>query len=72
MNNKSFIYATAIFASLAVASCKKSFLDQAPYNSSIIETQFYTTFDQCNNSTKVCYRYVDWDAWWQTQNWRFL
>jgi starch-binding outer membrane protein, SusD/RagB family len=72
MNNRSFIYVIVIFALLAVASCKKSFLDQPPYNASIVETQFYTTFDQCNSSTKVCYRYVDWDAWWQTQNWRFL
>ncbi|OQP59542.1 hypothetical protein A3860_37130 [Niastella vici] len=72
MNNKSFIYTSIIIASLAVTSCKKSFLDQAPYNANIVESQFYTTLDQCNTSTKVSYRYVDWDSWWQTQNWRFL
>ncbi|WP_205509824.1 RagB/SusD family nutrient uptake outer membrane protein [Longitalea arenae] len=72
MNNKRLLYTAILLASLANAACKKDFLDQSPYGSTIVESEFYTTFDQCNNATKVAYRYVDWDAWWQTQNWRFL
>jgi starch-binding outer membrane protein, SusD/RagB family len=72
MKNKFLIYCSVIIASLASTGCKKSFIDQDPFNANIVQSQFYTTLDQCNNSTKVSYRYVDWDSWWQTQNWRFL
>lgn len=72
MKSTSFIYSAIILASLASTGCKKSFLDQSPYNANIVESQFYTTFDQCNNATKASYRDVDYDSWWQTQNWRFL
>lgn len=54
------------------AACSEDFLDQEPFNNSIQETQYFTTVEQCNTSTQVCYRYIDYDSWWQTQNWRYL
>lgn len=60
---------TAVFL---LTACSDRFLDQEPFNNSIQETQYFTTLDQCNTSTQVCYRYIDYDAWWQTQNWRYL
>jgi starch-binding outer membrane protein, SusD/RagB family len=72
MKNNLLIYSSIVVASLAFAGCKKTFVDQSPYNSSIVQSQYYTTLDQCNTSTKVSYRYLEWDSWWQTQNWRFL
>jgi len=72
MKNSFSIYLLLIVALTVSMGCKKSFVEQDPYNASIVESRYYTTLDQANSSTKVCYGYVDWDAWWQTQNWRFL
>jgi starch-binding outer membrane protein, SusD/RagB family len=72
MKRNPLIYSSLVIVLMTIAGCKKSFLDQQPYNANIVQSEFYTTVDQCNNSTKVAYRFVDWDSWWQTQNWRYL
>lgn len=55
---------------VAGAACSK--LDQDPYGSSIVETQYYTTLEQCNTSTQVAYRFINYSTWWEILNWRFL
>ncbi|MGX5819354.1 RagB/SusD family nutrient uptake outer membrane protein [Chitinophaga lutea] len=57
---------------LAAAGCKKAFLEQEPYSSSIAYTQYFKTLDQCNTSTQVCYRYINYTSWWETLNVRYL
>ena len=54
--------------------CKESFLDEAPHKASIVESQYFTTVEQCNSSTQVAYAFIDWTGnnWWQTLNWRHL
>lgn len=54
------------------AGCSDGFLDEAPHKASIVESQYFTTVEQCNTSTQVAYRFIDWDSWWQTMNWRYL
>jgi starch-binding outer membrane protein, SusD/RagB family len=72
MKKNKIIFSVFAIALIAAAGCKKSFVEQQPYNSSVVQTLFYTTLEQCNTSTQVAYRFIDWDSWWQTQNWRFL
>jgi hypothetical protein len=72
MKSNLLAYSSVAIVLLASAGCKKSFVEQSPYNASIVQSQYFTTLQQCNTSTKVSYRYIDWDSWWQTQNWRFL
>lgn len=57
-------------ALLTAAGCNK--LDQDPYGSSIVESQYYTNLQQCNTSTQVAYRYIDYSSWWEIMNWRYL
>lgn len=68
---KKYILSIAIALGV-ITGCKKSFINQDPYQASINASLFYTSLSQCNTSTQVCYRYIDWDSWWQTQNFRFL
>lgn len=56
----------------AFTGCKKSLLDVDNNSSSVQTSQYFTTVAQCNTSTQVCYRYIDWDSWWQILNWRYL
>lgn len=69
---KHILYSAVVLAFITVAGCKKGFTDQAPYQASISANLYYTNVSQCNTSTQTCYRYIDWDSWWQTQNFRFL
>lgn len=51
--------------------CKKALLD-VDTNGQVQTSQYFTTLDQCNTSTQVAYRYIDYDSWWQIFNWRYL
>ncbi|GEP98397.1 RagB/SusD family nutrient uptake outer membrane protein [Chitinophaga cymbidii] len=55
---------------MAGTACSK--LDQDPYGSGIVETQYYTTLEQCNTSTQVAYRFINYSTWWEILNWRYL
>jgi hypothetical protein len=55
-----------------IDGCEKSLLDVDNNSSAVQTSQYYSTVEQCNTSTQVCYRYIDWDSWWQTMNWKFL
>lgn len=55
---------------MAGTACSK--LDQDPYGSSIVETQYYTSLQQCNTSTQVAYRFINYSTWWEILNWRYL
>lgn len=57
---------------MLIAGCKKSFLNVENNGSAVQTEQYYSTVEQCNTSTQVCYRFIDWDSWWQTFNWKFL
>jgi len=54
-----------------VSGCQKSLLD-VDTNGTVQTSQYFTNLDQCNTSTQVAYRYIDWDSWWQIFNWRYL
>lgn len=60
------------FIILLAAGCKKSFVDQDPYNASIVESLYFTTQEQCNTSTQANYNNILYGSWWQRQNFRFL
>jgi hypothetical protein len=55
---------------VTAAGCNK--LDQSPYGSAIVSDQYYGTLEQCNTSTMVAYRYIDYSTWWEILNWRYL
>jgi hypothetical protein len=57
---------------LAVASGCNDYLDQVRYTSEVEQSQYYNTVEECNASTKVAYRFIDYSTWWETLNWRFL
>ncbi|HEY4207703.1 MAG TPA: hypothetical protein VGM31_12850, partial [Puia sp.] len=57
---------------IAAGGCKKALLDVNNNGTNVETTQYFTTLDQCNTSTQTCYRYIDWDSWWQIYNWRYL
>lgn len=73
MKNKNIMRLAGIgFLLVFSFSCDESFLDEVPHQASIVESQYFTTVEQCNTSTQVAYRFIDWDSWWQTMNWRYL
>jgi hypothetical protein len=73
MERKNFIISCGKVALLAmIAGCKKTFLDQANNSAAVQQSQYFTTAEQCNTSTEVCYGNIDWGSWWQTFNWRYL
>ncbi|HEY0668629.1 MAG TPA: RagB/SusD family nutrient uptake outer membrane protein [Sphingobacteriaceae bacterium] len=75
MKSKNIFKLLAITSLLFFSSaCKESFLDEVPHKASIVESQYFTTVDQCNTSTMVAYAFIDWTGnnWWQTMNWRHL
>jgi hypothetical protein len=57
---------------MVISGCKKSLLTVNNNNGAIQTSQYFTTLAQCNTSTQACYKYVDWDSWWQILNWRYL
>lgn len=57
---------------LAVLGGCNDFLDQVRYTSEVEQSQYYNTIEECNASTKVAYRFIDYSSWWETLNWRFL
>src|SRR5882757_7897257 len=57
---------------ILLSGCEKSLLTVANNSSAVQTSQYFTTVAQCNTSTQVCYRYIDWDSWWQILNWRYL
>jgi hypothetical protein len=70
---RNFLFLFSFIALLLVnTGCKKSLLSVENNSSSVQTSQYFTTVDQCNTSTQVCYRYIDWDSWWQIYNWRYL
>jgi hypothetical protein len=73
MERKDFIISCGQVAVLAfLAGCKKTFLDQTTIGSTVQNSQYFTTLAQCVSSTEVAYRFIDFDAWWQTWNGKFL
>lgn len=70
---RQFLFWTGSLVLLTVmGGCQKSLLDVDNNGTSVQTTQYFTNLDQCNTSTQVCYRYIDWDSWWQIFNWRYL
>jgi len=57
---------------LAVMSGCNDFLDQVRYTSEVEQTQYYNTVEECNSTTKIAYRYIDYSTWWEILNWRYL
>jgi starch-binding outer membrane protein, SusD/RagB family len=57
---------------LMIAGGCNDFLDQVRYTSEVEQSQYYNTVEECNTSTQVSYRYIDYSTWWETLNWRFL
>lgn len=73
MKRKDFIVNCGKVALLAtITGCKKTFLDQENNSAAVQQGQYFTTLEQCETSTEVCYRFIDFDAWWQTWNGKFL
>lgn len=73
MRRKDFIINCGKVALLAtMTGCKKTFLDQPNNSAAVQQGQYFTTLEQCETSTEVCYRFIDFDAWWQTWNCKFL
>lgn len=73
MKRKEFILGCGKMALLAaLTGCKKTFLDQPNNSAAVQQSQYFTTFSQCETSTEVAYRFIDYDAWWQTFNCKFL
>ena len=72
MQRNLFILTSLAALLLAMTGCKKSLLTVDNNSSAVQTSQYFTTVDQCNTSTQVCYRYIDWDSWWQIFNWRYL
>ena len=70
---RKFLFLSSIIALLlAGPGCKKSLLTVENNSSAVQTSQYFTTVDQCNTSTEVCYQYIDWNSWWQIYNWRYL
>lgn len=72
---KNFIKLLGISSLLFFSTgCKEAFLDEAPHKASVVQSQYFTTIEQCNSSTQVAYAFIDWTGnnWWQTMNWRHL
>ena len=67
----SFFLIGSLVLLTALGGCQKSLLD-VNTNGSVQASQYFTTLDQCNTSTQVAYRYIDYDSWWQIFNWRYL
>lgn len=61
-----------LLAGCVMAGSACNTLDQDPYGSAIVESQYYTTLAQCNTSTLVAYRFIDYASWWEILNFRFL
>jgi hypothetical protein len=73
MERKNFIINCGKVALLGIMTgCKKTFLDQENNSAAVQVSQYFTTLEQCDTSTQVCYNNIDWGSWWQTFNWRFL
>lgn len=73
MKRKDFIINCGKVAMLAaVTGCKKTFLDQANNSEAVQQDQYFNTLEECNTSTEICYRFIDYDSWWQTWNGKFL
>lgn len=73
MKRNSFLISICIIVSLvAFSGCKKSLLTVNNNDSNIESSLYFTDLQQCNTSTQVCYRFVDYDSWWQIYNWKFL
>ena len=73
MERKEFILSCGKIALLAtLTGCKKTFLDQENNSAAVQQTQYFTTLSQCETSTQVAYRFIDYDSWWQTFNCKFL
>lgn len=73
MERKHFIISCGKVALLGIMTgCKKTFLDQENNSSAVQQSQYFTTLEQCESSTEVCYNDIDWGSWWQTFNQRFL
>jgi len=72
MKRNLFFLLTGIVLLLTTGGCQKSLLDIDNNGTSVQTSEYFTTVDQCNTSTQVCYKYIDWDSWWQIYNWRYL
>ncbi|HVS96845.1 MAG TPA: RagB/SusD family nutrient uptake outer membrane protein, partial [Puia sp.] len=70
MQRISFYLSLALIA--ALTGCQRSLLTVDNNSSSVQTSEYFTTVDQCNSSTEVCYQYIDWNSWWQIFNWRYL
>ncbi|HEY4109111.1 RagB/SusD family nutrient uptake outer membrane protein [Puia sp.] len=72
MQRNSFFLITGLVLLTATTACQKSLLTVENNSSAVQTSEYFTTADQCNTSTQVCYQYIDWNSWWQTFNWRYL
>jgi hypothetical protein len=63
-------YILVVLVIAGMISCKKSFLNQEPYGNSIQASTFYNTVDEATEAATACYKYIDFDDWWQTQWWK--
>src|SRR5690625_1972022 len=74
MERKEFIINCGKLALLAtLTGCKKTFLDQENNSAAVQNSQYFTTTEQCETSTIVCYGFIDFNGgWWQTWNQKFL
>ncbi|MEB0262048.1 RagB/SusD family nutrient uptake outer membrane protein [Mucilaginibacter sp. 10I4] len=63
-------YVKYIFLVLVITgmtNCKKDFLQQEPYGNAIQASTFYNSVEEATGATTTCYKYIDYDDWWQTQ-----
>lgn len=72
MRLNSFFLFSGMALLMVIAGCQKSLLTVNNNGGAIQTSQYFTTVAQCNTSTQVCYKYIDWDSWWQVLNWRYL
>ncbi|WEA01536.1 RagB/SusD family nutrient uptake outer membrane protein [Mucilaginibacter sp. SJ] len=63
-------YILLVLVIAGMSACKKTFLDQEPYGNAIQANTFYNTVDEASGATIACYKYIDFDDWWQTQWWK--
>ncbi|MCC8409120.1 RagB/SusD family nutrient uptake outer membrane protein [Mucilaginibacter sp. UR6-1] len=64
---KSLRYIALILVVTGMTNCKKDFLQQEPYGNAIQASTFYNNAEEATGATTVCYKYIDYDDWWQTQ-----
>ncbi len=60
-------YIVLILVVTGMTNCKKDFLQQEPFGNAIQASTFYNNVEEATGATTTCYKYIDYDDWWQTQ-----